>query len=377
VSDPDQPTAAEPTKATEAGTTETGATAGPRRGLSRRARTLWIGCAIGVVLLVLGAAIPVPFVALGPGSTFNTIASGQGSEVITFTGDDIPAAAAEQPTGHLNMLTIRVIKDIPMFEAITMWVSGRFALAPFEEYYPPGKTEEEVNQENIQMFKDSQSAAEIEALRYLGYPNVVYVGDIQKGSPSWDLLQPNDQITAVDGQPVTDYDSLATVMATTRPGQTVEVTVQRDGQAMTKEVTLGADAQVGPQGFLGVGVQQRPIAPFQVHISLEDIGGPSAGLMFTLGIIDRLTPGDLSGGKFIAGTGTIDLNGNVGAIGGVTFKEVTARAAGADFMLVPADNCAEALTAVPDGLTLVKVSTLQDAIAAVNTIAKGGTAPGC
>jgi len=338
---------------------------------------LWIGCTIGVVLLVLGVAIPVPYVALGPGSTFNTIASGQGREVITFSGDDIPAAASEQPSGHLNMLTIRIVDQIPMFEAIAMWASGHYKLAPREEYYPPNKTKQQVNQENVQMFVDSQSAAEIEALRYLGYPNVVYVGNIEKGSPSWEVLKPDDQITAVDGRAVTDYDSLAALMKVTRPGQTVSVTVQRDGRAVTKRITLQANAKVGPQGFLGVGVVERPHAPFAIDISLEDIGGPSAGLMFTLGIIDRLTPGDLSGGKFIAGTGTMNLDGSVGAIGGVTFKEVTARDAGADFMLVPAANCAEALTAVPDGLTLAKVSNLDDALAAVKTIASGGTPTGC
>jgi PDZ domain-containing protein len=345
--------------------------------MSRRARTLWIGCSIAAALLVLGAAVPVPYVALGPGSTFNTVSYGQGRQVITFTGGDIPAAAAEQPTGHLNMLTIRIIDQIPMIEAVAMWASGRYQMAPREEYYPPNKSKQQVTQENVQMFRDSQSAAEIEALRYLGYPNVVYVGDVDQSSPSWNILKPNDRITRIDSTAVTDYASLAAVMKRTRPGQSVTVTVQRDGKPVTAPVTLGAEPKQGPQGFLGVGVVERPSAPFQIHISLEDIGGPSAGLMFTLGIIDRLTPGNLTGGKFIAGTGEMDLDGNVGAIGGVTFKEVTARSAGAQYMLVPAANCAEAMTAVPDGLTLAKVSTLTDALAAVTTIAKGGTPPGC
>ncbi len=347
------------------------------RRLSRRARTLWIGCLLGALLLALGTAIPIPYVALGTGSTFNTIASGQGNEVITFTGKDIPAAAAQHPSGHLNMLTIRIVDQIPMFEAIAMWASGRYEFSPRAEYYPPDKTKEQVEEENIEMFRDSQSAAEIEALRHLGYPNIVYVGDIEKGSPSWNVLRPDDQITAVDGVAVTDYQSLKSVMADTRPGQTVPVSVLRDGDRVTRSVTLGANAKIGPQGFLGVGVAERPVAPFEIHIALEDIGGPSAGLMFTLGIIDRLTPGDLSGGKFIAGTGTINLDGTVGAIGGVTFKEATARAAGARYMLVPADNCAEALTAVPDGLTLAKVTTLADALTAVKAIAAGREPAGC
>jgi PDZ domain-containing protein len=342
-----------------------------------RARTLSLGGLLTAVLLLLATTVPVPFVALGPGSTYNTIAAGQGREVITFRGDDIPAAAAEQPTGHLNMLTIRVVDRVPLLEAAIMWASGTFKFAPRDECYPPDKTKEEVNEANVQMFRDSQSVAEIEALRHLGYPNIVFVGSIEKGSPSWDLLRPDDQITAIDGRPVPDYPSLKAVMASTRPGDRIAVTVLRGTTSVTKTVVLGANAAQGPQGFLGVGVAERPKAPFSIDISLEDIGGPSAGLMFTLGIIDRLTPGDLTGGAFIAGTGTIQLDGTVGAIGGITFKEASARAAGARYMLVPADNCAEALTDVPAGLTLAKVHTLDDALSAVATIAKGGTPSGC
>lgn len=342
-----------------------------------RARTLCLGGLLTAVLLLVATTVPVPFVALGPGSTYNTIAAGQGREVITFSGDDIPAAAAEQPSGHLNMLTIRVVDHVPLIEAAVMWASGSYQFAPRDEYYPPDKTKEEVTEANVQMFRDSQSVAEIEALRHLGYPNIVYVGSIEKGSPSWDLLRPDDQITAIGGTPVTDYASLKAIMASTRPGDTVTVTVLRGGSSVTRSVVLGANAAQGPQGFLGVGVVERPKAPFSIDISLEDIGGPSAGLMFTLGIIDRLTPGDLTGGAFIAGTGTMELDGTVGAIGGITFKEATARAAGARYMLVPADNCSEALTDVPDGLTLAKVHTLDDALSAVATIARGGTPPGC
>lgn len=342
-----------------------------------RGRTLLLGGLLTAVLLIVATTVPVPFVALGPGSTYNTIASGQGREVITFSGDDIPAAAAEQPTGHLNMLTIRVVDRVPLVEAAMMWASGTYQFAPRDEYYPPDRTKEEVNEANVQMFRDSQSVAEIEALRHLGYPNIVYVGSIEKGSPSWDLLRPDDRITAIDGKAVSDYASLKAVMASTRPGERVTVTVLRGTASVTESVRLGANADQGPQGFLGVAVAERPKAPFSIDISLEDIGGPSAGLMFTLGIIDRLTPGDLTGGAFIAGTGTMELDGTVGAIGGITFKEATARAAGATYMLVPADNCAEALTDVPDGLALAKVRTLDDAVAAVEAIAAGRTPPGC
>jgi PDZ domain-containing protein len=345
--------------------------------MSTRARTVWVGGVSSVVLLVTCSAVPVPYVALGPGSAFNVIGQAQGHQVITFTGEDIPAAAAEQPSGRLDMLTVTIISEIPMLVAVALWATGTHDMAPREEYFPPGKSVEEVNQQNAQMFIDSQSNAEIEALRYLGYPNVVYVGDIPANSPSAGILQPQDQITAVDGKPVTDYNSLRSVMSTTKPGQVVTVTVLRNGESVDEKVTLGSNPSVGTQGVLGVNVAERPVAPFDIHIALSDIGGPSAGLMFTLGIIDRLTPGSLSGGKNIAGTGTMNLDGTVGAIGGVRQKEITARRAGANVFLIPAANCAEGLTSVPRGLELVKVSTLDDAMAAVTSLSKGGTPPGC
>jgi PDZ domain-containing protein len=182
---------------------------------------------------------------------------------------------------------------------------------------------------------------------------------------------------AVDNTPVTDFPSLQAALSNTTPGQVVAVTVLRDGQNVTEKVMLAGNPEVGKQGFLGVKPVERPVAPFTTTISLERIGGPSAGLMFTLGIIDKLTDGDLTNGRFIAGTGTIDPEGTVGPIGGVLLKLITARDAGATVFLVPADNCAEAITQIPDGLQLVKVATLDDAMTALQTLKDGGTPPSC
>lgn len=114
--------------------------------------------------------------------------------------------------------------------------------------------------------------------------------------------------------------------------------------------------------------------PFTIDIKLADVGGPSAGLMFALGIVDKLTPGDLTGGKFVAGTGTIEDNGKVGPIGGIEMKTVGARDKGAEYFLTPKDNCASAASDVPDGLTLVKVNTIKDAVESLKAISKGDTA---
>lgn len=347
--------------------------------MTLRGRTVLVGSTASAVFLLAAAAIPIPYVAVGPGVTYDTLGSVDGTEVISFSGNDIPAPATQQSSsgGHLNMTTISVSNPVPLFEALGLWATGRYALAPREDYFPPDKTVEEVQQKDAQAFQDSQSAAEIASLRYLGYPNVVYVGEIPDGSPSTGVLQPQDQIVAVDGATVTDFPSLQAVLAGTTPGQVVDVTVLRGGEQVTEKVTLGSNPSAGARGFLGIGAVERPVAPFTTAIALERIGGPSAGLMFTLGIIDKLTAEDLTGGRFIAGTGTMDADGNVGPIGGVLLKLITAREAGATVFLVPAANCAEAVTQVPEGLQLVKVSTVDDAMAALRTLEGGGTPAGC
>ena len=350
------------------------------RSLSLRARTLIVGTVIAVALIAVGATVPIPYVALGPGVTFNTLGSVGGTDVISFSGDDVPASTKESTDGHLNMTTISVYDHQTVFAAVGLWLDGDFSVVPREEVFPPNKTVEQVNQENAQMFADSQSNAEIAALRYLKYPNVVYVGTIPEGSPSSGVLEPTDRIIAIDATKVTDFNSLKAALAPTKPGQVVVVTVVRDNKTVIGKVTLQANAAQGTQGFLGIGAVERPMAPFQISISLANIGGPSAGLMFTLGIIERLSPGDLTGGHFIAGTGTMEVDddkGTVGPIGGILLKMISARAAGATDFLVPADNCSEAVTQIPTGLRLDKVTDVDDAVAQVHTIATGGIPTGC
>jgi PDZ domain-containing protein len=342
-----------------------------------------VGSVLTLALIAVGAAIPVPYVAEGPGVTFDTLGSVNGTEMISFTGDDIPASVDEKPSGHLNMTAISITDRLPLFAALGLWGKGSYALIPREDQFPPNKSVEQVNKENAQMFAESQSAAEISALTYLGYPQVLYVGNVIDNSPSAGKLEPQDRILSVNGTAVNDLKGLLTVMAGTKPGDAVELVVDRDGKKLTETITLGENPQDKTKGFLGIEPQQRPSAPFQVNITLDRIGGPSAGLMFTLGIIDKLTPGELTSGHFIAGTGEIQPYADaskspaVGAIGGIVQKLITARDAGATVFLVPAPNCQEALTRVPSGLELVKVSTLDDAMAAMTDLKNGKTPAGC
>ena len=128
---------------------------------------------------------------------------------------------------------------------------------------------------------------------------------------------------------------------------------------------------------MGLGVIDRADVPFKTTIHLQDVGGPSAGLMFALAIVDRLTPGELTAGATVAGTGEIDVKGNVSPIGGIPFKMVAAREAGASTFLVPADNCAEAKAKAPDGLRLIKVDTLATAVRALEDEHAGKPVPSC
>jgi PDZ domain-containing protein len=332
--------------------------------VNRRTWTLLTSVVLVVAFGLLGAFVRVPYVALGPGPTYDTLGLDGDVPVISINGQQT------FPTGgHLNMTTVSVTDQLSLFGALGLWVSGRYALAPRELYFPPDKSEQQIEQENTEAFNDSQTTAETAALRYLGYPTKVLVGEIVKGSPAEGVLEPGDHLLSANGKPVTDAVSLRASLGGTKPGDRVEIRFRHaDQPERVASVQLARNPDGNPQGFLGVAAIERPDVNFDIKISLADVGGPSAGLMFTLAIIDKLTPGEINGGKFVAGTGEISPSGEVGAIGGIPFKMVKAREAGATTFLVPADNCAEAKAQAPEGLQLARVATLQDATKALDAL---------
>lgn len=342
---------------------------GPALGwhLTRRGWTVLSSSLVVVALLVLGLFVPVPYVSLGPGPTYDTLGAVQGVQIVRIDG------AETFPTnGQLRMTTVSVKDDVSMFEAVALWVSGRYALAPREEYFRPGVTEEEVEQQNSKLFQDSQSNAEIAALRQLKYPVKVIAQRITSGAPADKVLVPGDRLISVNDKPIATVENVRASLAGTVPGQTVPITFQREGKEQSSTITLGKATDFGAEeraeGFMGLESAERPDVQFKTSITLADVGGPSAGLMFALAIIDRLTTGDLSGGAIIAGTGEITAQGKVDPIGGIPFKMVSAREAGATTFLVPADNCAEAKENAPDGLRLVKIENLDGAVHALESL---------
>jgi PDZ domain-containing protein len=235
---------------------------------------------------------------------------------------------------------------------------------------------EETQQQNRQAFLTSEQAARGAALAELGYPEKVVVQGLSDDSPSKGRLAVGDAIEAVNGVPTPDQDALTAVLAAIPPGTTIPVAYTRRGVPGTGTVTTGAAARGGGSA-LGVLVIQTPYAPFDVDIQVDDVGGPSAGLMLTLGIVDLVGDTDLTEGAVVAGTGTIDADGKVGPIGGIPLKMVAARDIDAELFLVPADNCAEAVQNAQPGLPMAKVATLDDALTALADLRAGKTPPSC
>lgn len=338
--------------------------------MSRRALTLLLAGLLTLLLGAVGAWLPVPYVVLSPGPTENTLGEVQGRPVIRIEGHET------YPTsGGLNLVTVAYQGGpgggINLLTALRGWVDPTTAVVPQETIFPANDSVQEVEERNSREMTNSQQLATAAALRELNIPvrTVIAVQGTQKGSPAHGRLQVGDEIVSVDGRTVSTTDEIAAAVQRHQPGERVRFVVERKG----KRVTVDLETVAAGNGRVQVGVLMAPQFkfPFTVDITVGDVGGPSAGLMFALGIYDKLTPGSLTGGLTIAGTGTIDEHGRVGPIGGIQQKMVGARRSGATIFLTPAENCAEAVKAVPNGLRLVKVETLRGALDALEALTSG------
>jgi PDZ domain-containing protein len=340
--------------------------------VSRRTWTLLVSLSLATALGLLGALATVPYVALRPGPTFDTLGVVAGKTVV-----DIKGTPTYPTSGHLNMTTVSVVDNVTLYTALALWASGHSALVPRDEIFPPALSEQQVEKQNQQMFQDSEANAKAAALRYLGYPTTVVAGQVVAGGAASGKLVAGDRLLAIDGRGLRTAQQTVDQLAGSHPGQLVRLRFQRgDSPPQEVAITLGTGAQPG-RGYLGIGLTERPEVPFTITITLADVGGPSAGLMFALAIVDKLTPGALTGNTFVAGTGEIATDGQVGPIGGIPLKMLRAREAGASVFMVPTENCAEAAQRAPDGLRLVRVGTLTDAVHALDEIRAGQQPPHC
>jgi Lon-like protease len=338
--------------------------------VNRRTWTVVSASLLALALGVLGATLPVPLVALGPGPTYDTLGTVDGDTVVEVDG--LPVYPT---TGHLNMTTVSVTDRLTMFSALALWASPDNQVVPREPIYPSSMSLDQIQQQNTAQFSSSEANAEAAALGELQLPATVIVTSLVPDTPAAAILQPGDELLAVAGQPMDSVRKVSDVLVPTRPGDMVAVQYRRAGEVHDVQIPLAARPD-REQGLLGV-ILGAKLRDGDIRISLGGVGGPSAGLMFALAVVDKLTPYDLAGGRFVAGTGAIEPTGNVTPINGIPFKMRKAYDEGATVFLVPAANCEEAVATNPGDLQLVRIGTLHDAVTALESLKSGGPVPAC
>ena len=337
-----------------------------------------------VLLLTFSAIAPLPYVIEHPGPTVDVLGDYRGQKLITVPDE-------QQVGGPLRMTTVSV-SGLPGDSILAMPLTfgvfnSKLGVMPRELLFPEGQTAEENREISAAQMNSSQENASIAALESMGrkVPVNLEVAGFTEGSSAAEQAKVGDIVktVAAPGHEVLDassYRDVIGLMSTIAPGTNVKVTVERDGKPVDLAITT-MDPPVNPDGtpqregsLLGLALYAHPKEKLDIDFGVGDrIGGPSAGLMFALGIIDMMTPGPLTGDASVAGTGTISLDGAVGPIGGIRQKMWGAKRDGASYFLIPEANCAETIGHVPDGLQGIKVQRLDDALAAVKSIAAGDT----
>ena len=328
---------------------------------ARAPRWLWpalVGILGLLALVLIVGRMGVPFYALSPGPV---------EEVDDIT--DIAGTPVYDLHGDLYMLTV-TLQEVNFLEFVQGWFTPAVDLYRTERIRPPDVTPEEHREQSRRMMRDSRDVAITVALRHLGYEvgeggEGVLVVELVEGSPAAEVFQPGDVITAVDGEAVSAWPEGVEAIRAKRPGQDVEFAFRRGSEERIVRLTLTehpAEPGRPMAGFTPGTANPRLTAPFEVTIDTANSGGPSAGIMYTLTILDLLTEEDLIKGNIVAGTGTIDLDGKVGPIGGVRQKVAAAQQAGARYILVPQENYADALAVKNDRVEIFAVASLQDAL---------------
>ncbi|MCH9831261.1 MAG: PDZ domain-containing protein [Actinomycetia bacterium] len=324
---------------------------------------LLVSSAVTLGILAIAFFLPVPFVKLAPGPTFNVIGDVDGAPVIQING-----APTFPTTGELDMTTVRESGGprggLTFVDAVGSWFNSSDAVVPRELVYPDDISGEDVKARNAALFSTSESDSVAAALNYLELPvqTKIVATAVIVDAPADEVFLPRDEIVSIDGVPVTTPRDVVQTVQGSPVGTEFTFEIRRSAENMSVTVASGENPDAPGKPYLGISVGELYSAEFDIDFTLSDVGGPSAGLMFATGIVDKLTPEDLTGGKHVAGTGTITPEGAVGPIGGIRQKLAGARSAGAELFLMPEQHCAESQGHIPDGLTVTPVTSLRDAI---------------
>ncbi|WP_188358292.1 YlbL family protein [Corynebacterium pelargi] len=348
--------------------------------MKRRARTLLLGALPMAALsaLLVMPNIPgtdvhflVPYAIEAPGPTFNTLGTVEGKEVVEIEG-----APTDATNGKLNMTTVAVSSGITLTQAIAEGLWSSNTMVPIEQIFPQNVTPEEQREVNSADFAASEASATAAAMHYLDRPLAVEVAQVVPDGPAAEKLEQGDVIVAVDGQKISSPKQVKEAVSAHKPGQDLEVKVKRKGKETALKITLGTHPK-DDAAFLGILMAQVPADGMKVTYNLKDIGGPSAGLIFSLAVVDKLDPADITGGAFVAGTGTIDEDGKVGPIGGIRHKIEASKNAGAEVFLAPKGNCADIDAKTSEGIEVAAVGSLEEAVDALSAHQRGEAMPTC
>ncbi|WP_219108117.1 PDZ domain-containing protein [Austwickia sp. TVS 96-490-7B] len=330
---------------------------------------------LSLAVAVSGLFVHPPYIVMRAGPVYDTLGqmkdrqSGKDRPIIEVHG------APTYPTeGALDFTTVALYgtpgRELNLWDYVWAVLQGA-DITPTDKVYRPNTTQEQVRQQGRAQMSGAQDEARVVALRAVGknVPERVRVAAVAQGGPAEGALKVDDVITSIDGTAVTDTSAVRDAVTKAAEGHQLRLEVERNGRATP--VTVGTVVQEGRR-MMGVTLATTFTFPVEVTINAGDIGGPSAGLMLALGIYDKLTPGALTGGRKIAGTGTLAVDGTVGPIGGIPHKMVGAReSTGAEWFLAPQGNCQQVIGRIPDGLHVVKVGTFDEARHAVEEIAAG------
>ncbi len=343
---------------------------------------------VGMLLAIVTAlvfVIHVPYVLLTPGPVFNTLGTSDSVPVVGIAG------AKTYPTkGSLNMTTVSEYggpqDNVTLFQALWGWVSASTVVIPRDSIYSPTETQQGTQLQNAADFSTSQSNAIAAAMIHLNkpYTSEFAVTSVDSNAPATGLLRAGDRLLEVDGDKVTSDIQVVRAVRDKPIGTKIHFKVNRNGVVKVITVKSGPRPDLpattddeSKMAYVGIMIGELYSATFPITFGLQNVGGPSAGTMFALAIVDKLTPGPLTGGHMIAGTGTISEKGEVGAIGGIRQKMIGARRAGATLFLAPTKNCDEVVGHVPDGLTVVPVKTLDEAVSAIEGYNSGKQLEAC
>ncbi len=329
--------------------------------LGRATRRWWYLLFVcGVVLFggVAASIVEVPYYAISPGRPVST------SPLVAVV--DGPSF---EPEGEIFLTTVS-LRRTTVIEAVAGWLDPTVDVVKEEIILPPGTPPSQLRATNLEAMDGSKQAALGVAYEALGFDAVrgsgAAVASVLEGAPVDGVLETGDTIVSVVGAPIGLSFEVSEALADLRPGDSVSLGVEdATGARRDVDVTLGTNPDVPGRPFLGVLLQTRDLVidfPFDVTIDSEEIGGPSAGLAFTLEVLDRLTEGELTGGQAVAATGEIGLDGSVGSIGGAAQKAVAVGDAGITLFLVPTANLAEAKREASKDLRIEPVDTLEDAL---------------